>query len=167
MVASGVWRAGRTMSGLEALVSECARPGGIIVVSGDEAVGGELSDSLERDAVLRHGVEAALPDEGHVAGVGRGEAPGEKGRDSIAADCAHLLCQLTVIHGWWYGGRSGMCGRQRHEGLTSPGEALGWHRCGIFGRARKVEIRRIERGGPLKAKGSRQECADMRPAGGR
>ena len=62
-----------------------------------EALVAELAGA-EGDAVLRHGVEAALPHERHVAGVGRGQAPGEEGADCIAAHCAHLLCQL-VCHG--------------------------------------------------------------------
>lgn len=85
------------MSGLEALVAECARP--VRFVSEDREAGARDVCLLERNAILRHGVEATLPDEGHVAGVGSREAPGEEGRDSIAADCAHLLCQLVVIHG--------------------------------------------------------------------
>jgi hypothetical protein len=86
------------MSRLEALVSECARPGRI--VSGDGGKGGVCGGLLERNAILRHGLEATLPDEGYVAGVGRGKAPGEKGGDSIAADCANSLCQLIVRHSW-------------------------------------------------------------------
>lgn len=82
------------MSGFEALVAECARP--VFLVSNCRREGARGSGLLERNAVLRHRVEATLPDESNVAGIGRREAPGEEGGDSIAADCAHLLCQLIV-----------------------------------------------------------------------
>jgi hypothetical protein len=86
------------MSRLEALVSECARPERI--VSGDGRQGEVCGGLLERDAILRHGLEATLPDEGYIAGVGCGKAPGKEGGDSIATDCADGLCQLIVTHGW-------------------------------------------------------------------
>lgn len=86
------------MSGLEALVSECAGPGRI--VSGGVGKGEDGGGLLERNAILRHGLEATLPDEGYIAGVGCGKAPGKEGGDSIATDCADGLCQLIVTHGW-------------------------------------------------------------------
>lgn len=86
------------MSRLKALVSECARPGRI--VSGDGRKGEVGVDLLERNAILRHSLEATLPYERNVAGIGCGKAPGEEGGDSIAADCANSLCQLIVRHGW-------------------------------------------------------------------
>jgi hypothetical protein len=86
------------MSRLEALVSECARPG--IIVSDDGGNEDVCGDLLERNAILRHGLEATLPDESYVAGIGCGKAPGEEGGDSIAADCANSLCQLIVRHRW-------------------------------------------------------------------
>ena len=86
------------MSRLEALVSECARPER--VVSGDGRKDVVCGGLLERNAILRHGLEATLPNEGYIAGVGCGKAPGEEGGDSIAADCANSLCQLIVRHRW-------------------------------------------------------------------
>jgi len=86
------------MSRLKALVSECARPERLVSIDGRKAT--VCGNILERDAILRHRVEATLPDEGYIAGVGCGKAPGEERGDSIAADCADGLCQLIVTHGW-------------------------------------------------------------------
>jgi hypothetical protein len=44
------------------------------------------------------------------------------------------------------------------KGLMAPDEASGSRRCGIFGRARKVEMRRMERGG-CRSKGQRAKGA--------
>jgi len=44
------------------------------------------------------------------------------------------------------------------KGLMAPDEASGSRRCGIFGRARKVEMRRMERGG-RRSKGQRAKGA--------
>jgi hypothetical protein len=52
----------------------------------------------------------------------------------------------------------------------APDEASGSRRCGIFGRARKVEMRRMERGGRRskgqRAKGAQGCCGVMALMGG-
>lgn len=61
------------MSGLEAFIAECARPWEFVSIGRSAKTRQNIL--LERDAVLRHGVEATLPDECYVAGVGRRETP--------------------------------------------------------------------------------------------
>jgi hypothetical protein len=61
------------MSGLEALIAECARSNVFVSIARRASM--RQGDLLERDAVLRHDIEATLPNKGHVAGVGRRKAP--------------------------------------------------------------------------------------------
>ena len=49
-----------------------------------------IGDLLERYAILSDALEAGLPDERHVAGIRRLQAPGEEGGDGITADCRAL-----------------------------------------------------------------------------
>ena len=50
---------------------------------------GYSPDIPERNTVLAHILEAALPDQGDIAGVGGRQAPGKKGRNSIATNYEH------------------------------------------------------------------------------
>jgi Ni,Fe-hydrogenase III small subunit len=61
------------MSGLEALIAKCTRPRVIVSIGWSASM--MCGSLLERDTVLRHGVEATLPYKCYVAGVGRRKAP--------------------------------------------------------------------------------------------
>ena len=51
-----------------------------------EAQNGREANSLERDTVLVYGFEARLPDQGHVASIGRLKPPGEESGHRIPAN---------------------------------------------------------------------------------